>query len=413
MAGPQGLTPFQPYPGTDAWAENLRAGQSAAANQSPQYQLDPSLIAARDAARLGIANANGAGQTIGATAAGFGKIVGAAGNLASDYGSAVMGAIKGFGSDIATGYNGAPTPAAQTGGASGDWANATPPAVPNNATAKATAPAPNQWQPIPNTPMPVSAAPRTARASVSQGGNGAQSSAPDQSPAGAGEQFTPVQVIRGSRVGYEYTLEDQEKMRNAGITPGSGSGGGAGSGKFGLTNPAGTIQTAFDRQQATNMAMLDRAIEYAQGGSNIFEQATRNKLVAPLISAIINGNNQGQVQGQGVNSMNQVAGGIQSAGIGAGASMYGADQGLAGHLASTAERLYEAQTSSIPTGTAIGTDANGISMPLTTYGQRPVTAGAMPTPYQQGKAQFTPGMEYTNRGKRAVYQADGTWKEVK
>jgi hypothetical protein len=403
MAGPQGLTPYQTYPGMDAWAENLRAGQAAAvANPTPSYQLDPSLVAARDAARLGVANANGVGQTIGATVGGVGKIMGAAGNLVSDYASAAGAAIRGFGADVATGYRGGPPP--QAGGASGDWEGPAPVSIPNNAVAKVAAPAAGGTQFSPPTIDQGVAPQRAPRAAGSQ--PAATGSAP---VAGESPAYSPVEIIKGLQRSTVYVPDE-------GVGPQLGSmparGGGAGGGRFGLANPEGTIMSAFDRQQASNMAMADRLMEWSQGG-NIFENKQRVAIAGQALAAMINNNNQGQVQGQGANSMNQVAGGIQSAGIGAGAQMYGANAGLQGNLASVAQRMYEAQTSSVPMGTEIGTDpVTGMGMPMTTYGQRPSAVGAMPTPYQQ-KPAFTPGVEYTNKGKRAVYQSDGTWKEVK
>lgn len=405
MAGPQGLTPYQTTPGTDEWAANLRAGQSAAA-QGGGYVLDPSLAAARDAARLGIANANGVGQTIGATAAGVGKIVGAAGNLASDYGSAVVGAIKGFGRDVATGFNGTPAAPAQTGGASGDWEGAAPVAAPSNAVAKASTGATNFAPPTIDRGTGVYAPAVQHAISGHQAATGT-------SQASTAPEYTPVSVIRGSRLGQEYTIEDQEKMAAAGMAPGRAGGyGPRGASGFGLTNPQSTIEQAFDRQQAINNGIFAQAAALGTSG-DIFQNKQLAALAAHLGASMINNNNQGQVQGQGVNTMNQVAGGIQSAGIGAGAQMYGANAALTGHLATVGEQRYEAGTSSVPTGTALGTDpTTGMAVPLTTYGQRPATAGAMPAPYQQAKPQFVPGKEYTSNGKRAVYQADGTFKPV-
>lgn len=399
MAGPQ----YEPTPGLDQWAANLRAAQqAAAANQGGNYVLDPSLVAARDAARQGLANANGVGQTIGAGAAGVGKIIGAAGDLVSNGVGAAGAAIRGFGSDIAAGYRGGPAPAApQTGGASGDWVGAPAAAVPNNAVA----PAPQVTQAAAPT------APRPNRAPSGQPSAAGAAPAAPSTP-----EYTPVSVIRGSRLGQEYTVEDQEKMAAAGMAPARGGVGygPVGAGGFGLTNPQSAIDRGFDRQATLNDAIFANAANYGSSG-DIFENKQRSALAAHLAGAMIGNNNQGQVQGQGVNTMNQVAGGVQSAGIGAGAQIYGANAGLQGHLANVAEQHFQAATGSVPLGTVLQADpVTGMSVPTTTYGQRPSQVGGMPTPYQQPKSQYQPGLEYTNpSGKRAVYQKDGTWKEAK
>lgn len=281
--------------------------------------------------------------------------------------------------------------ASRGGGASGDWENA---AVPTVATSAVAA------RPAAPTVQPAAAVPRARPAGIAP-----QAEAPAP---GSVYSADPVQVISGSRVSNVLPLYDENNnARPSGFAATAATR--AGGGGFGLANPAGTIDSAFDRQMAMNREVLAQATDYVQGGGNVFEQATRTKLMAPLIASIINGNDLGRSQAGGVNTMNSAAAGIAGAGIGAGAQRYSADARLTGDMAQNNVHQYEVMTSSVPTGTTLVPDpVTGLGVPVTTYGQRPA-AGGMPTPYQQAKPQGpAEGSTSTSKGKPIVYR-NGQW----
>ncbi|HDR9868473.1 TPA: hypothetical protein QDE31_01615 [Burkholderia cenocepacia] len=158
------------------------------------------------------------------------------------------------------------------------------------------------------------------------------------------------------------------------MAPAAG-GAGAIAGKF--IDPAEAIQRGFDQQVAYRQQALQDIMAAAHQGN----PGNYSFRLAHLIGAM-GANNFGAVQGQGVDALNQSIAGVSSAGIGAGAAMYGADQALAGRLAEVGEQHFQAATGSVPTGTTMGTDPLiGAAVPLTTYGQRPSAAGMVPMPY--------------------------------
>ncbi|MDN7541950.1 hypothetical protein [Burkholderia cenocepacia] len=190
--------------------------------------------------------------------------------------------------------------------------------------------------------------------------------------------------------------------------PAAGGAGATVAGKF--IDPAEAIQRGFDQQVAYRQQALQDIMAAAHQGN----PGNYSFRLAHLIGAM-GANNFGAVQGQGVDALNQSIAGVSSAGIGAGAAMYGADQALAGRLAEVGEQHYQSATGSVPLGTTIGADPiTGMAVPLTTYGQRPAAAGMVPTPYSGGESKKPiVGKTYVDKsGNRAVYQSDGSYKPV-
>jgi hypothetical protein len=193
------------------------------------------------------------------------------------------------------------------------------------------------------------------------------------------------------------------------MAPAAGGAGGTVAGKF--IDPAEAIQRGFDQQVAYRQQALQDIMAAARQGN----PGNYSFRLAHLVGAM-GANNFGAVQGQGVDALNQSIAGVSSAGIGAGAAMYGADQALAGRLAEVGEQHYQSATGSVPLGTTIGEDpVTHMAVPLTTYGQRPAAAGMVPTPYSTGGSSAKPivGKTYVDKsGNRAVYQSDGSYKPV-
>lgn len=193
----------------------------------------------------------------------------------------------------------------------------------------------------------------------------------------------------------------------AGIVPQALAGapdvGGAGSAGSGarvagnLIDPASAIGRGLNQQLAYQKAALANILDAARAG----DPRNFSFRLAHLVGAM-GSNDFGQVQGQGVNAMNQALGNIASAGEYAAAQRYGAEQALYGHLAETGERQYEAATSSIPTGTTVGVDpVTHMAVPLTTYSQRAAQVGGMPTPYNPQPPIAKPSLEQFLAGARA------------
>ncbi|WP_322037988.1 hypothetical protein [Burkholderia cenocepacia] len=192
------------------------------------------------------------------------------------------------------------------------------------------------------------------------------------------------------------------------MAPAASGAGSTVAGKF--IDPAEAIQRGFDQQVAYRQQALQDIMAAARQGN----PGNYSFRLAHLIGAM-GANNFGAVQGQGVDALNQSIAGVSSAGIGAGAAMYGADQALAGRLAEVGEQHYQSATGSVPLGTTIGADPiTGMAVPLTTYGQRPSAAGMVPTPYSTGESKKPiVGKTYVDKsGNRAVYQSDGSYKPV-
>jgi hypothetical protein len=162
------------------------------------------------------------------------------------------------------------------------------------------------------------------------------------------------------------------------------------------------------------------AIDYINGGSDIFDRATRGRAIGNILGAVMGPNNQGATSGQGADAFNTSLAGIQNANTYANASMYGSDNSLVGNIATTGmqvgEQHYANATGTVPTGTTVGVDpVTHMGIPLTTYGTRATHPGGMPGPIsaQGSQPKFVPGRQYRDgQGNVQMYNADGTWSPI-
>jgi hypothetical protein len=166
---------------------------------------------------------------------------------------------------------------------------------------------------------------------------------------------------------------------NPAAAPGGGAGMVGGGGGGGLQNPFGQITAGFDQQTARANDFIGRAMDYVNGGDNIFERATRGRFINGLLGATVGPNNIGQVQGQGIDTLNSATAGVGEAGIGAAASEFGSSAQLTGNE----QRVGEANTefnnqAGIPLGTRIVPTQFG-PMPTTVYGSRQGGGMVLPT----------------------------------
>lgn len=176
-----------------------------------------------------------------------------------------------------------------------------------------------------------------------------------------------------------------------------------------FADPRDALEMGFRLQSQYRDESMRQILALAGNGGELGYRAR----VAALAQAF-GQNNFGGAAVSGSNALNQAIAHITGAGIGAGASMYGSDAALTGHLAGIAEQGRQFDITPKPIGTEVGRDPlTGMGVPLTTYGQLPGAPAyrglstTRPQTYQAGK-------EYTDKaGNRAVYQADGTWKPVK
>jgi hypothetical protein len=180
----------------------------------------------------------------------------------------------------------------------------------------------------------------------------------------------------------------------------------------GLQNPMAAASAGFDRQEANTRNFMGQALDYVQGGNGIFEQATRGRAIGNILHAVMGPNNAGQVYGQGADSFNQSTASEADAGMTSGASMFDAQQRLAGEQARVAEEHYKDATDSVPLGTVVGTDpVTHMAVPLTTYGRRSQQAGGMPAAYNATTPAARPkegDSGKTPEGTPTVYR-NGTW----
>lgn len=180
-------------------------------------------------------------------------------------------------------------------------------------------------------------------------------------------------------------------------------------GGAGMRDPQAAINAGYDTQTARAENFIQQAMSYVNGGSNIFERATRGRFINGLLNATVGPNNVGQVQGQGQDVLNSALAGIQSAGLGANASIFGSQAGLAGNAQRVGEANYEFENSGQPTGQAVRV-INGIPELVTTYGALPGSRTRTPISTEPAPV-YVVGNTYTDKnGNKAVYQADGSWK---
>lgn len=188
----------------------------------------------------------------------------------------------------------------------------------------------------------------------------------------------------------------------------------------GIRDPQAAISAGFDAQAQRAHGFMRDAIDYINGGSDIFDRATRGRAIGNILGAVMGPNNQGATSGQGADAFNNSLAGIQNTNTYANASMHGADSGLIGTLASAQmqanERHYETATGTVPTGTTVGVDpVTHMGIPLTTYGTRATHPGGMPGPIsaQGSQPKFVPGRQYRDgQGNVQMYNADGTWSPI-
>lgn len=118
------------------------------------------------------------------------------------------------------------------------------------------------------------------------------------------------------------------------VTPAGGGGAGlappvGGSGQIGpFRDPTGVISAGYDRQQAYGQHFMDQALDYINGGGNIWERATRGRAISNILHAVVGQNNEGSAQASGANSLNSSIAGLEGASLGAQAQMYNADSNV-------------------------------------------------------------------------------------
>lgn len=189
-------------------------------------------------------------------------------------------------------------------------------------------------------------------------------------------------------------------------------------------DPYPALQAGYNAQEAFANRFIDRALNYISEGGNIFEQATRGRAIANILHATVGPNNQGATYGGAADSLNNAIAGITSAGIGANAQMYGADQGLAGRTAEIAgqERISQNQLAATPrpAGQTITYDRNQLPNIVQNYvlptfsdvnGHPTVTGSQSVTPAVRNAAPQTPVEGSTGNvgGKPVVFQ-NGQWR---
>lgn len=258
--------------------------------------------------------------------------------------------------------------------------------------------------------------------------------------AGGGAQITPAagpEIIRGGQSnlvdnapsGVEIIRGDQVTPATASLSAANGQTGVVGSlpglATGNLNNPIAGAAAGFDRQDATTQRLLGQALDYVNGGGNIFERATRGRAIAGILHAVAGPNNAGGVYGAGVDSLN--TGLASEANAATTAAQSGANVGATTDAERdiAASRLEQerqlAELTPRASGTAIGRDPlTGLGVPLPTYSfvrpdanGNPVATPINATPPTTQKAAPIVGATYTDaNGNRAVLQADGTYKPV-
>lgn len=191
-------------------------------------------------------------------------------------------------------------------------------------------------------------------------------------------------------------------------------------------DPSGAISNGFAQQQQSAQDYISQALNYIQGGGSIFERATRGRAIANIMHAVVGPNDQGQVEGQGADALNQSLAGVSSAAIGANASMYGSDNALTANAQRLTSAQNEVQYNMINTphvsGQRIVAGPGGIPMAVNTYslsqpsGTPAAPGSAMPTLKALDNKPEQPKVigatYYDAKGKAAVLQQDGSYKPV-
>jgi hypothetical protein len=233
--------------------------------------------------------------------------------------------------------------------------------VPNNG---AVSPTPGAGNPLPpsmqgtDTPLPAG----TPNAAANAGAASALAGLPPPANSGAAAASPALadngpEIIRGGVV----------SNPQGSVVPASG-----------IRDPQAAINAGFDTQTARAQSFISQAMNYVNAGGDIFERATRGRFVNGLLNATVGPNNVGAVQGQGQDSLNSALAGIQAAGIGAGASEYGAQLGYqaSAERNQAAENLEAQQRTNTPVVVGQRTVMrNGIAVPEPVYGLPVLGAG--------------------------------------
>lgn len=137
--------------------------------------------------------------------------------------------------------------------------------------------------------------------------------------AAAPNQIGPndLEVIRGS---------NSQVYQGFNGPAGGAAGGGYAGGGTGLQDPTGAIGFGFGQQEARGYRTLQSALDYINQGSDIFDRATRGRAISGILPTAFGPNNQGAVEGQGIDALNGAVGGVTQSGIQASAQEY--DTGL-------------------------------------------------------------------------------------
>lgn len=201
---------------------------------------------------------------------------------------------------------------------------------------------------------------------------------------------------------------------------GGGGGGGAASGSKLMANlpgggaiangrfvdPRDALEYGFRLQSQYRDDSIRAILDNAGDGSQLGYRAR----VGALAQAF-GANNFGQTSVGGANALNQALAHITGAEIGAGATIGAANIGLKGREAEIAAQRELHGTDSVPTGTVLGSDPlTHMAVPLTTYGQRPTKAGAMPLSYTEQAPKPKDGATGKTPDGRAVVYKNGEWQ---
>jgi hypothetical protein len=205
----------------------------------------------------------------------------------------------------------------------------------------------------PSTPLPQLTTTPTRAANNNGSAIGAASAAQASTPSAASE--TPGDASLSARNGFPNNIE---VIRGGQVAPNTSSWGATPGLPNGFVDPRSAIATGFQQQEAYRQHGLADIMEAARQGNPDNYSYRLGHLVAAL-----GNNNFGGVQGQGADSLNQSIAGITSAGIGAGASMYGSDQASARTAAEIAQQREQLEATPVQAG-GVGIVPPGGMLPI-------------------------------------------------
>lgn len=257
----------------------------------------------------------------------------------------------------------------------------TPYGVPGAQPAQAAVPA----APV-ATPAAPAPAPAPAPAAPAAAAPAATPAAPDATT------FAPAPIAdTRARVALPAAFDaSNTAAASMGTTPPVG-----GSGQIGpFRDPAGVISAGYDRQQAYGQHFMDEALKYIQGGSDIWDRATRGRAITGILHAVAGQNNEGSAQASGANSLNSSIAGLEGASMGAQAQMYNADSNvLAGQQRNATQQavagldlqgrtVQTGQTQSYDPSTGMYTTVSNFAQPQVGQGGMVTLKPQVPTPRQ-------------------------------